>query len=314
MGENMIEKIKLISEDMDGEIKHNLSNKIKTFIDKKLKNYWIQPYWDISKSNKKIIKVKIYKNGKNITDKRSLTLSIDMGIITGELIKKRLPFPHDLEYEKTYWPFLILTKKRYVGNKYEFNPDKYKQDYNGIVLKRRDNAPIVKEICGGIINRLINDKDPEMAVEYTKNCLEKMFNNEYNIKYFLTSKTLKMKESYKDWRRIAHVVLADRISRRDPGNCPQSGDRIQYAAIQIPNLTKTTLQGERIETPDYIKQEKLKLDYEFYMTNQIMKPSLQFLNLVLSDAKELFEVYKIRAENERLGRTNILDFCKKVDN
>ena len=58
-----------------------------------------------------------------------------------------------------------------------------------------------------------------------------MFNNEYNIKYFLTSKTLKMKESYKDWRRIAHVVLADRISRRDPGNCPQSGDRIPFAFI-----------------------------------------------------------------------------------
>ena len=78
-----------------------------------------------------------------------------MGIITGELIKKRLPFPHDLEYEKTYWPFLILTKKRYVGNKYEFNPDKYKQDYNGIVLKRRDNAPIVKHIYGGVVNIIL---------------------------------------------------------------------------------------------------------------------------------------------------------------
>ena len=31
-----------------------------------------------------------------------------------------------------------------------------------------------------------------------------------------------------NWRRIAHVVLADRIEKRDPGNCPQSGDRIEY--------------------------------------------------------------------------------------
>ena len=36
---------------------------------------------------------------------------MDIGIISGELVKSRLPFPHDLEYEKTYWPFLILTKK-----------------------------------------------------------------------------------------------------------------------------------------------------------------------------------------------------------
>ena len=28
-----------------------------------------------------------------------------------------------------------------------------------------------------------------------------MFNNEYDINYFLTSKTLKLKESYKDWTK-----------------------------------------------------------------------------------------------------------------
>jgi DNA polymerase elongation subunit (family B) len=234
-----------------------------------------------------------------------------MGVITGELVKKRLPFPHDLEYEKTFWPFLILTKKRYVGNKYEFNPDKYKQDYNGIVLKRRDNAPIVKEICGGIINCLIDDKDPEKAKTYTIDCMNSMFNNEYNIKYFLTSKTLKMKESYADWTKIAHVVLAERISRRDPGNCPQSGDRIEFAAVQLPNITKTTLQGERIETPQYIKEQNLKVDFEFYMTNQIMNPALQFLSLVIPNAEQIFDQFKIKIENERKGRSDIMNFIKK---
>jgi DNA polymerase elongation subunit (family B) len=236
---------------------------------------------------------------------------MEMGIITGELVKKRLPYPHDLEYEKTFWPFLILTKKRYVGNKYEDDPNDFYQDYNGIVLKRRDNAPIVKEICGGIINRLIDMKDPDMAKQYTIDCMNKMFNEEYNIKYFLTSKTLKMKDSYADWTRIAHVVLADRIAKRDPGNCPQSGDRIEFAAIKIPNANKNTLQGERIETPQYIKEKNLKVDYEFYMTNQIMNPSLQFLSLAIPNAHKIFDEFKIRMENERFGRTNILDFCKK---
>ena len=31
-------------------------------------------------------------------------------------------------------------------------------NYMGIVLKRRDNAPIVKEVCDGIITRLLNEK------------------------------------------------------------------------------------------------------------------------------------------------------------
>ena len=150
-----------------------------------------------------------------------------------------------------------------------------------------------------------------MAKQYTIDCMNKMFNDEYNIKYFLTSKTLKMKESYADWTRIAHVVLADRISKRDPGNCPQSGDRIEFAAVSLPTTTKNTLQGERIETPQYIAENKLKVDYEFYMTNQIMNPSLQFLSLAIPQAYEIFEQFKIRVENKQKGRTNILDFCRK---
>jgi len=311
MGYEQVEKIRLIPEDFDGEMKANLSNMVKDFVDNKLKDNIIQPIWDFDDNNEKIIRIQFRKGGKMITDERSLRLSIDMGIFTGEMVKSRLPFPHDLEYEKTFWPFLILTKKRYVGNKYEFDPTSYKQDYNGIVLKRRDNAPIVKEICGGIINCLINDKDPDKAERYTNECLEKMFQGKYDIKYFLTSKTLKMKESYADWTRIAHVVLADRIAVRDPGNCPQSGDRIPFAYIEIKNLTKDTLQGDRIETPDYIKEKKLKLDYELYMTNQIMKPSLQFLELALPNAEKIFEDWKIRIENDRMGRTDITQFCIK---
>ena len=40
-----------------------------------------------------------------------------------------------------------------------------------------------------------------------------------------------------------------------------------------------------------------------------MKPSLQFLELAIPDAHEMFDEIKIRCENEKMGRTNILDFC-----
>jgi DNA polymerase elongation subunit (family B) len=310
MGISQVEKLRLTPDDISPENRYELDKLIYEFVKNTLKDNIIYNYWDISK-NKIKRKVKFYEGGNPITDKRTLLLSMDIGIISGELVKSRLPFPHDLEYEKTYWPFLILTKKRYVGNKYEFNPDKYKQDCMGIVLKRRDNAPIVKQVCGGIINCLINERNPENARRFTKKCLDNMFAGKYNIKYFLTSKTLKSKESYKEWSRIAHVVLAERIGIRDPGNKPQSGDRIEYAAVEIENQTKNTLQGDRIETPLFIKQNNLQLDYKFYMTNQIMKPALQFLQLVVPDAKLMFDELIIKCENKKLGRTDIHLFLKK---
>ena len=47
------------------------------------------------------------------------------------------------------------------------------------------------------------------------------------------------------------------------------------------------------------------------MTNQIMKPALQFLQLVVPDAKLMFDELIIKCENKKLGRTDIHLFLKK---
>ena len=285
--------------------KDELNNKIKYFIINILEDKWIQPRWGYGEHGKEYL-IDFYVGGKPIIDKRTLNFSMEMGKLSGELVKSRLPFPHDLEYEKTFWPFAILTKKRYVGNKYEFDNNKYKQDFMGIVLKRRDNSAIVKEICGGIIDQLINKKSPQGAKDFVIKCLDDMFEGKYDSRYFLQSRTLKLKESYKNWQRIAHVCLADRISQRDAGYTPQSGDRIDYVVIKKDQPVDGTklLQGDIIETPQYVKDNDLEIDYVFYLTNQIMKPALQFLELVDKNAIEIFNEYinkysKVKVKKQR---------------
>ena len=56
--------------------------------------------------------------------------------------------------------------------------------------------------------------------------------------------------------------------------------------IYIINNNKRALQGEKIETPQFIKENKVKIDYGFYISNQIMKPVTQLFSLVLYDMKE----------------------------
>lgn len=63
--------------------------------------------------------------------------------------------------KKHFGLFVFFLKKRYFGNKYEHNPEKYKQTSMGIVLKRRDNAPIVKTIYGGVIDIILNKRNIE---------------------------------------------------------------------------------------------------------------------------------------------------------
>ena len=55
---------------------------------------------------------------------------------------------------------------------YEFDPEKCKRKSMGIVLKRRDNAPIVKDIYGGVIDILMNEQVVYKAVSFVKECLQ----------------------------------------------------------------------------------------------------------------------------------------------
>jgi DNA polymerase elongation subunit (family B) len=152
----------------------------------------------------------------------------------------------------------------------------------GIVLKRRDNAPIVKDIYGGVIDILMKEKNVEMAANFLKECLKNMVDENYGMEKLIITKSLR--SGYKNPNQIAHKVLADRIGRRDPGNKPSVGDRIAF--VYIENPSKKALQGERIETPEYIVQNKIKINYSFYITNQIMKPLQQVFALVLEQLKD----------------------------
>jgi DNA polymerase elongation subunit (family B) len=219
---------------------------------------------------------------KKIVGHEALKHTIELAKEAGELATLFLKEPHDLEYEKTFMPFCLLSKKRYVGMLYEEDPNKCYRKSMGIVLKRRDNAPIVKDVYGGIIDILMKNNNVSEAVKFTKKCLNDIINEKYPLNKLIITKSLR--SNYKNPQQIAHKVLADRIAQRDPGNKPKPGDRVPFVYIQTKKKVK--LQGDKIENPEYIIQNKLKPDYVHYITNQIMKPVQQVFALVIEDIPE----------------------------
>jgi DNA polymerase elongation subunit (family B) len=241
--------------------------------------------------------------GKPIRGKEALEITIELAQEAGHLASGFLKGPHDLEYEKTFMPFCLLSKKRYVGMLYETDPNKCKRKEMGIVLKRRDNAPIVKDIYGGIIDILMKEQNIQKAIDFLKHSLQNLVDEKVTMDKLIITKSLR--SGYKNPNSIAHKVLADRITKRDPGNKPSSGDRIPFVYINSSN--KKALQGEKIETPTYILENGLKIDYSFYITNQIMKPLQQLFALVLEKIWELqnkrSKISKFKKEIETLRKT-----------
>lgn len=176
---------------------------------------------------------KDYPDGK-IDDKEMIRLTIEVGKEAGSYVTSKLKRPQDLEYEKVFWPFMIFSKKRYYGNKYEFSTTKYKPTSMGIVMKRRDNALIVKDIYGGIVDFLMNKRDVKGSYEFFRQKVRDLLNGKIDISRLVISKSLKA--DYANPTTIPHKILADRMGIRDPGNKPQSNDRLPYCYIDESNL------------------------------------------------------------------------------
>ena len=59
----------------------------------------------------------------------------------------------------------------------------------GIVLKRRDNAPIVKDIYGGVVNILMKTKNIKQSIDFVYKSLDSLVNGEVNIEKLLVTKS-----------------------------------------------------------------------------------------------------------------------------
>lgn len=228
--------------------------------------------------------LKFKNNDLNVKGKNAIMPTIQKAKELTNEYNKLLKWPQNIEYEKIYYPFIIFSKKRYVANKYENDDVNCKLSYMGIALKRRDNANIVKIIFGGILDIILNKQDINESIEFLKKSLTDLIDEKYDINELVITKSLR--SVYKDPSKVAHKVLSMRMIQRDPGLNIQSNDRIRYVYIKKKETSKKLLQGDMIEDIDYVKKNNLKPDYEFYITNQIMKPICQLYSLVLEDLKE----------------------------
>jgi DNA polymerase elongation subunit (family B) len=220
------------------------------------------------------------KTGEPLQGREARVATIEITDEAGALITKALASPHDFEFDKCFDPLLMFSKKRYAGNMYENNADDYVHKYMGIALKRRDNAPIVKTIFGGAMKMLLDKRDVTGAFHFVKEkCLE-LVEGKVSLGQLTVTKSLRA--DYADPSRIAHKALADRIAERDPGNAPAAGDRIGYVYISAKaGQQASKLQGDRIETPLFIKEHKLVPDYQHYIEHQLQNPISQAFGLLL---------------------------------
>ena len=94
-----------------------------------------------------------------------LPTAMKLGEEAAAYVSSKFIKPIKLEFEKVYFPYLLINKKRYAGL-YWTNPDKYdKMDTKGIETVRRDNCRLVQNVIETVLRMILIDRDVPGAQE-----------------------------------------------------------------------------------------------------------------------------------------------------
>lgn len=196
--------------------------------------------------------------------------------------------PIEMEFEKVFHPFILLSKKRYIGRKYDNIKDPFEMTKlvtSGIALTRRDYCKMVKKCYKSILDIIMEMKDNDISVinkainvykEYIVNIID------YKISFDDLIVSALLAKSYKT--RPVHFILAEKLKNRNED--VQIGERIPYIYIEdTSGLNK--IKSELGEDPEYAKKHKLNYNRICYL-EQLTKPILSFFGIILKDDPDSF--------------------------
>lgn len=173
---------------------------------------------------------------------------------------------------------------------------------------RRDNCRLTKNTVTAVLNMLLIDQTPKLAVSYAKKVIADLLQNKCDISLLVISKSLgKLEYAAKQ----AHVELALKMRKRDPSTAPVVGDRVAYV---ITKAAKGAKAYEKAEDPLYVLEHNIAIDPTYYLENQLRKPLERIFEPILQNLDGLFEgehtrTVKVSTASSSLG--GLMRFTRK---
>lgn len=240
---------------------------------------------------------------------QDLETCMKLGEEAAAFVSTKFKNPIKLEFEKVYFPYLLINKKRYAGL-YWTSPDKFdKMDTKGIETVRRDNCRLVQNVITKVLEFILEERNVEKAERYVKQTIADLLQNRVDLSQLVITKAYS-KQEY-DGKQV-HIELAKRMKKRDPGSAPVLGDRIPYVIIN----SSSTKNYEKSEDPLFALENSLPVDVKYYLENQLSKPLLRIFDPILGEkrAKELLTGAHTRTVKMSAPKSGgLMRFAKKAE-
>ncbi|KAK5085171.1 DNA-directed DNA polymerase delta [Lithohypha guttulata] len=209
---------------------------------------------------------------------KDLKKVMKLGEEAANYVSSKFTNPIKLEFEKVYYPYLLINKKRYAGL-YWTNPDKFdKMDTKGIETVRRDNCRLVQIVIETVLRKILIDRNVNGALAYVKRMISQLLQNKVDLSMLVITKQY-TKHEYDS--KQAHVELAKRMEKRG-GSAAALGDRIAYVMTKGRGDSKNY---EKSEDPVYVLENNIPIDTKYYLDNQLANPLGRIFEPILGEKK-----------------------------
>ncbi|MCX6815375.1 MAG: ribonuclease H-like domain-containing protein [Candidatus Aenigmarchaeota archaeon] len=208
----------------------------------------------------------------------------ELGTKISKFITERLPGYLELEFEKIYRTFLILSKKRYAGWKFEKVGDKWndEMEMRGIETVRRDWCMLVSDVMNEVLRIVLKEGDLQAAITCVKDILDKLRKGKIPMEKLTIIKGITQSlDAYKG--TLPHIELAKKLAIRNPHDPPKVGDRLEFVIIKGNQML-----SKRSEDPRYAEQNNIQIDSDYYINSQLFPPIERIFAAVGIDKSEIF--------------------------
>ncbi|KAJ1498318.1 DNA polymerase zeta, partial [Coelomomyces lativittatus] len=218
----------------------------------------------------------IFVQIKNGTKERAFQIGREIA----EAVTKANSPPIKLNFEKVYLPCVLITKKRYIGYKFENEHDKTPIfDAKGIETVRRDGCPAVAKILKRSLEILFEKRDLSELKAYIQRQFVKILEHRVSPKDFIIAKEVKL-GSYSD-RTLPPpgAYLSLKRMEIDPRAEPSMRERVPYLIVYGAPGDRLIDQVRLVD--DFLEQPNLFLNGQYYILHLII-PALQRIFELLS--------------------------------
>jgi DNA polymerase zeta len=219
---------------------------------------------------------------------RTKDQAFDIGQEIAKVITEMNPRPVKLKFEKVYHPCVLLTKKRYVGYKFE-TKDQVKPEFDakGIETVRRDGTPAEQKMEEKALKLLFDTADLSKVKSYFQAQCRKIMRGAVSIQDFCFAKEVKLGTYSDKGQPPPGAMISAKRMLEDARAEPQYGERVPY--VVLTGAPGARLIDRCVAPEELLANPHVQLDAEYYISKNLIPPLERIFNLMGANVRQWYD-------------------------